>query len=270
MKKNNNLSFNYNKFKFGVIDLISLNNSKEEFNSQQIIFDSLIKKRNTILYNFTLLLGRSANCVEEILRGKLNDFEYQKDIPKMVNSDVIYSRPDVIEIENQLKSAKCDVTVSKKELFPSFNIFGIFSFDTAGGGNFFSWSSSFAYLLAGATQDLFKGGEKIAALKIKKEKYYELIEKYKQTDLTAIKEISDALNLIKQDLKNELTSNNQLEIEKKKFLSSQKKYVQGTISKIDYLNDKNSYHQQEQISASSKALRIVDVFTLYKAAGGEL
>ncbi len=264
-----NLSFNFNKFKFGVIDSINLNNSKEDLNSQKIIYDTLIKNRNTSLFNFALLLGRSANCTEEIQRGSLENFEYIGTIPDSINSDLIYSRPDVEEIENRLKSAKIDITVAKKDFFPSFNIFGLLSFDTAG-GNFFAWNSSFAYLLAGATQDLFKGGEKIANLKIKNAKFKELVEKYIQTDLNAIKEISNALNIIKEDTKNEKTSLEQLDIEKNIYFASSKKYKRGTISAVEYLNDKNSYNQQQQISATSKANRLIDYFTLYKAVGGEL
>lgn len=268
--KDKNLSFDFNKFKFGVIDLINLNTAKEEFNSQQLIYDTLIKNQNTNLYNFSLLLGRSANCIDEIKRGRLEDFEYQETIPEIISSDLIYARPDVIEIENKLKSAKLDVTIAKKDFFPTFNIMGILAFDTAGGGNFFSWGSSFAYLLAGASQDIFKGGEKIANLRIKKARFNELVENYKQTDLTAIKEIANALNIIKQDKINEKTSNNQLEIEKKNYLASNKKFNRGIISRIEFLNDKNSYLQQKQLSATSKAVRLVDYFTLYKAVGGEL
>ena len=130
----------------------------------------------------------------------------------------------------KLKSAKIDVTVAKKEFFPSFNITGFLTFDTAGGGNFFSWGSSFAYLIAGVSQDIFMGGKKLANLKIKKNKYYELMENYKQIDLNAIKEINDTLNSIKQDTLAENNSKEKLKIESKNFSSAQKKLKRGTIS----------------------------------------
>lgn len=268
--KDSNLSFTFNKFHFGVVDLINLNNSKEELNAQKIIYENLIKQRNTLLYNFAVLIGDSPNNIDEMTRGTLKNFEYVGNIPTEISSDKIYVRPDVIEIENKLKSAKLDVRVAKKEFFPRFNITGFLVFDTAGGGNFFSWNSSFAYLLAGATQDIFKGGEKIANLKIKKARYYELVELYKQTDLIAIKEINNALNIIHHDKKTELEAKNQLEIERKTMNISNKKLKRGVISKTEFLNDKNSFNQQEQLVAGAKASRLVDYFTLYKAVGGDL
>lgn len=268
--KDENLSFSFNKFNFGVVDLINLNNSKEEVNAQKIIYENLVKNLNNALYNFSVLIGESAENIKDIKRGTLSDFEYQETIPEIISSDLIYSRPDVLEVENKLKSAKIDVTVAKKDFFPSFNITGFLVFDTAGPGNFFSWNSSFAYLIAGATQDIFKGGAKLANLRLKKARYQELVELYKQTDLVAIKEINNALNIIRQDKKTETHAINQLELERKTLRVSKRKLDRGVISRVEYLNNANSYHQQEQLTATSKASRLVDYFTLYKAVGGEL
>ncbi len=268
--KEKNLSYTFNKFNFGVVDLINLNNSKEELNAQKTIYENLIKNRNQTLYNFCTLIGESANNYKEIERGRFEDFEYLGSIPTTISSDVISNRPDLKEAEDKLKSARIDITVAKKDFFPTFNIQGSIIFDTAGRGNFFSWNSSFAYLLLGATQDIFRGGEKLANLRIKKARYEELFENYKQKDLVAIKEINNALNIISQDTKAQNHQKNQLDLEKKNLRIQEKKLSYGTISKIEYLNDKNSYHQQEQLYATSKALRLVDYFTLYKAVGGEL
>lgn len=78
--------------------------------------------------------------------------------------------------EAKLEAAKIDIKVARKEFLPSFNITGIWTFNTLASGTFFSWESSLAALLAGATQDIFKGGIKKANLKMKKAKYEELFE----------------------------------------------------------------------------------------------
>lgn len=265
-----NKDFNQNKYNFGTISFIDLNDIFSELNSQKIVLERLIRQQKTNLYNFSALIGKSAYNSENILRGKLENFEYQKEIPNKINSDLIYSRPDLIEIENMLKSAKIDVRIAKKEFLPSFNVIGFLAFDTAGGGNFFSWDSSFAYLIAGLTQDIFKGGYKIANLKIKKARYMELIEKYLQADLNAIKEINNALNLIKQDSLAQKYSKEQIDLEYKNYLASKNKLKAGTISKIDYLKNKNSLNQKYQLFAYTKANKLNDYFTLYKALGGQL
>ena len=268
--KEENTDFNKNKYNYGVISFIDLNDIFSELNSQKILYENLIKQQKTTLYNFASLLGRSAYDSENIERGKLLDFEYQEEIPNCINSDLIYNRPDIVELENKLKSAKIDITVAKKDFLPTFNINGFLIFDTAGGGNFFSWESSFAYLIAGLTQDIFRGGAKIANLKIKKARFQELLENYKQADLNAIKEINNALNLIKQTTNSQKYSSNQVQLEKDNFIASIKKLKAGTISKIEYLQNKNSLNQKEQLFAYTKTSRLNSYFTLYKALGGQL
>lgn len=265
-----NRDFNKNKFNYGVISFIDLNDIFSELNSQKVLLENLIKQQKTNLYNFALLLGRSAYDSENIERGSLENFEYQEKIPTCIDFNLISSRPDLIEIENQLKSAKIDITVAKKDFLPSFNVFGFLGFDTAGRGNFFNWDSSFAYLLAGLTQDIFKGGAKIANLKTKKARYNELFEKYLQGELNAIKEINNALNLIKQDTIAQGYSKNQVELEYQNYIASKRKLSAGTISNIEYLQNKNSLNQKQQLLAYIRAQRLNDYFTLYKALGGQL
>ena len=98
----------------------------------------------------------------------------------------------------------------------------------------------------------------------------ELLEKYLQADLNAIKEINNALNLIKQDTLAQNYSKEQTDLEYKNFLASKRKLNAGTISKIDYLKNKNSLNQKYQLFAYTKANKLNDYFALYKALGGQL
>lgn len=258
------------KFKFGVINQTDLNETIEKLKNEEMIFEGLEKNLKTTLYNFSVLIGESPENFSEIKRGKIETFDYQKEFPKEINSSIIWQRPDIEEIENELKASKIDITIAKKEFFPNFNITGFLVFDTAGGGNFFSWNSSFAYLLAGLTQDVFKGGYKIANLKIKKARFQELMEKYKQTDLIAIKEINNALNIIDKDTINQNLSKEKLELEKNNLKNASKRLQKGTISKYDFLENKITLKEKERIFISAKAMRLIDYFTLYKAVGGAI
>ncbi len=258
------------KFKFGIINQTDLNETIEKLKNEEMIFEGLEKNLKTTLYNFSVLIGESPENFSEIKRGKIETFDYQKEFPKEINSNIIWQRPDIEEIENELKASKIDITLAKKEFFPNFNITGFLVFDTAGSGNFFSWNSSFAYLLAGLTQDVFKGGYKIANLKIKKARFQELVEKYKQTDLIAIKEINNALNIIDKDTINQNLSKEKLELEKNNLKNASKRLQKGTISKYDFLENKITLKEKERIFISAKAMRLIDYFTLYKAVGGAI
>lgn len=264
------LNDNNKKLSRGVINTTELNNSRGKLEGANIELEQLVKQREIILMQFAVLLGRSASEASNIERGALDDFEYNAVIPSEIESDVIFSRPDVKRAETALEKAKIDIRVARKEFLPRFNITGIWAFNTLAPGSFFSWESSLAAMLAGATQDIFTGGRKIANLKFQKSKYEELFEQYRQTDLDAVKEVNSSLCIIKHDTNIENQTKEKLNLETKNLNSADKMLNRGVISKSQYLNSENLYINKDMDLTRAKTQRIVNYYTLYKAVGGKI
>ena len=94
-----------------------------------------------------VLTGTSSSEVQNLNRGDIDKFEYLKEIPQNIASDVIFARPDVMSAEANLEKAKIDIRVARKEFLPTFNITGLWIFNTIAPGAFFSWKSSLAAIL---------------------------------------------------------------------------------------------------------------------------
>lgn len=172
--------------------------------------------------------------------------------------------------EKRLDEAKINVRVARKEFLPTFNITGLWVFNTIAPGTFFSWQSSLAAILAGATQDIFKGGQKIAKLRIEKARYEQLFENYRQTDLNAVKEVNDALCIIKHDTNIDNNTIKYLLLQKRDYLNMQKKYSRGIVSYIDILDEQQRLLNIAQNQTQTKTSRMINYITLYKAVGGKL
>lgn len=267
---NNILENDKRKFGRGVINSTTLNNSQKDFEIAKNNLEELIKNREISLMQLAILIGISSECTENIQRGSFEDFEYKFKIPDEIKSDVIFSRPDVIMAEKQLEKAKIDVRVARKEFLPTFNITGIWIFNTLADGKFFSWNSSLASLMAGAMQDIFAGGKKMANFKFQKAKYEELFENYRQTDLEAVKEVNTSLCIIKHDTNIDNNTQNQLVFETQNYQNAQKMLNQGVISNNDFYNLKRKYLVEKFEKTQTKTQRLIDYFTLYKAVGGKL
>lgn len=258
------------KFERGVINSTELNNAKKMVETSKSNLEKLQKERETAMMQLAVLTGNSSSNIADMKVGDLDNFEYSGNIPEEICSDVIFARPDVKMAEANLEKAKIDVRVAKKEFFPRFNIVGVWAFNTIAPGTFFSWESSLAAILAGATQDIFKGGMKIANLKIQKAKYEELFEDYNQTNLDAVKEVNTALCIIKHDRKIEDNTKSELNYETANFQNAQKKLSRGVISDPEYLMEENKLINSQTNYTQAKTQRIVNYFTLYKAVGGQL
>ena len=256
------------RFNHGVIDNAALNTAKKDLETAKNALDDLHKQRETALTQFALLLGRAPG--NEIQRGKLEAFEYKAQIPDVISSEVIFSRPDVLAAEKQLEMANINVRVARKEFLPSFNIIGILAFNTIFPGSFFNWDSTIASILAGASQDIFMGGAKVANLKINKARYEQLFETYRQTDLTAVKEVNDALVIIKIDTATDNNTIEKLRLQTRDFADSGKKFKRGVISEPDLLMAQQQLISAQQAQIQTKTVRLVNYLTLYKAVGGKL
>ena len=258
------------KFECGVISTTELNNAKKNVETVRSSLEKLKKERETAMMQLAVLTGNSSLNISEMKFGTLENFEYSGEIPEEISSEVIFARPDVKASEAKLEKAKIDVRVARKEFFPRFNIVGIWAFNTIAPGTFFSWESSLAAILAGATQDIFKGGMKVTNLKIQKAKYEELFEDFNQTNLEAVKEVNTALCIIKHDKQIEENTKNELKLETEIFSNAQRKISQGVISEPEYLAEENRLIGTQTDYAQAKTQRIVNYFTLYKAVGGQL
>ena len=264
------LSSNSKKLSRGTINTEQYNNSQKNLETAKINLQNLKKQQEVLLMQLAVLTGTSANEADNLTRGSFDKLEYCTKIPNEIDSDVIFSRPDVLAAESELEKAKIDIRIARKEFLPTFNITGLWVFNTIAPGSFFSWESSLAALLAGASQDIFTGGKKIANLKIQKAKYEELFEKYRQADLNAVKEVNTALCLIKHDSKIENNTLKKLDYELQNLNSAKRKLNQGTVSHPEYLSELSRVLSLQSEAVNAKNQRLVNYFTLYKTVGGKI
>lgn len=256
------------RYKNGTVSASDLNNTRKAYLSAKSDLDELIKSRDKTLNQLAVFIGESPNNTACLKRNSFNALEYKAQIPCEIPSEVVFLRPDILAAEANLEKAKIDVRVARKEFLPKINVYGIWAFTNLGSASFGSWDSTLAALILGATQDLFKGGYKIANLRLNKAKYEEMFENYKQTDLTALKEINDSLLIVKEDTKIDNNTVSNLKIQWDNYQRADKSYKNGTISYTDLLAQQEQLLAIEQNRTTSKAARLVDYITLYKSVGG--
>jgi len=258
------------KFNRGIISATQLNNSKKEYETAKNNLEDLVKSRDKALTQLAVLIGECPDNIADLKRESFDKFEYTSKIPTCVTSDVIFSRPDVLSTEAQLKKANIDVRVARKEFLPTINLTGVYALSNIGAAGFGSWNSTVAAIIAGATLDLFKGGYKVANLKIFKSRYEQMFEKYRQVNLTAVKEVNDSLLFVKQDTIIDNNTIKNLNIQKDNYNRANKKFNNGVISCLELLTEREALISAQQAQVNTKSNRLIDYLTLYKAVGGKI
>lgn len=261
---------NEKRFKNGVISKIDLNNSKLNLQTRRQEILELEKKRKFLLDELAYFISDSAYNSSELKRGQFDNFGQNVEIPCEISSDLILERPDLNAKFEKIKSARYDLLVAKKDFFPTFKITGLYALSTLSGGNFFSWNSTFAALIAGATQDIFSGGRKKSFLKKQNAKYNRVLEEFLDTNYNAIKEVNDALYSAKFNLKILGAMGDKLNKRAQNLSMDKKRYFCGVLSRLDYLESENKFLEEEQYYVEQKSTKFIDLISLYKAVGGRL
>ena len=175
-----------------------------------------------------------------------------------------------MKAESDLKKAKIDIRVARKNFLPSFNIIGVAGYNSLLLERLFDWENIMALIAVGAFEKLYTGGNLTASLRIKKLKFEQLFEQYKQTELNAFQEINDVLCMIKYDTNKDSGNLKKLNLEKSNLNLVKERYKAGIISYLEYIQYQETTLSLQTEKDNSKAQRLADYISLYKAAGTKL
>lgn len=271
--KNNRETLTRTKKKYhsGLTNVKELNDAQKNYQDSKIQKEILTKEQTKLLNQLAVLTGEHPNNISEFKRKAYDDLTFKGKIPNQLDSEIIFERPDIQTAQADLQRARIDIRIARKEFLPTFFINGTAGFAVrAGYGEFFSWNSLLAAIITSFSQDLFKGGIKLATLRIKKNEYEQLFEKYKKTDLIAVQEINDSLCFVKEDKKSLNRSKSKHNLEKDNYRRAQTSYNSGLINKIDLINSKKILIQAEQEEVDYKTQLFIDYIGLYKSVGAKL
>ncbi|KAB0630808.1 RND transporter, partial [Burkholderia territorii] len=129
----------------------------------------------------------------------LADLHLPAQVPVVVPSDLLQSRPDIQAADAGLKAAAAEVGVATAQLFPQLSL------SAAMGKGGFSWptmlSGAGAIWNVGASlsQPLFHGGALLAQRRAAKASYEAAVDQYKQTVLGAFQNVADSLAALEHD-----------------------------------------------------------------------
>lgn len=234
------------------------------FNAQALLLD--IDNNIKLMENtMCVLMGESPHGIDRnALESQTMDTLFSIGVPIQLLSN----RPDVLAAENGLISAFELTNVARSNFYPSLRL-------TAGGGlqsltfeKLFNVNSLFASIVGSLAQPIFNGRQVRTQYEVRRAQQEAAYLNYKQTILTASKEVSDALYTLQRD--------------KEKIQLKQQEY-QAYTQAIEYSEELLNYglaNYLEVLTARQNALnaqlavtntafsRLNAMVQLYRAVGG--
>ncbi|HEX4797610.1 MAG TPA: efflux transporter outer membrane subunit, partial [Humisphaera sp.] len=114
-------------------------------------------------------------------------------VPIGLPGQLLTSRPDIAEAEQNLVSFNAQVGVATAEFYPTFTLTGTAGFESASFASILDWQSKMASIGPSVSIPIFEGGRLRANLAAVKAQYQQAVAAYVNQVLTAYSDVEDAL-----------------------------------------------------------------------------
>ena len=189
-------------------------------------------------------------------------------IPIGLPADLLQRRPDIVEVEENLKAANARIGEARSYFFPTVAITGTGGFQTSEFAQWFKWASRNLSVGPSVSLPIFEGYTNMARLEVAESRYQQLLEQYKNTILNAFREVADVLTALQ-------TRQEQLGHQQQRVQSAQEarglaeiRYRQGLVTYLDVLDAQRTVLSAELQLVQTQRARLTDMVSLFKAVGG--
>ncbi|HEY3307292.1 MAG TPA: AdeC/AdeK/OprM family multidrug efflux complex outer membrane factor [Desulfuromonadaceae bacterium] len=262
-------SFNLttSRFNAGISSALDLNQARTS-----------VETARTDIARYTTLVAQDENALNLIAGSPVPTELYPRSLSETLTalknvapglpSDVLLSRPDILQAENLLKGANANIGAARAAFFPRITLVSSVGFGSqelaglfTGGG--FAWSFAPRISLP-----IFEGGANRAALKVSEVDHDIAVARYEKAIQTAFWEVADALAR-RGTIDEQLAAQQALtDATAETHRLSLARYDKGVDSYLTVLDSQRSLYGAQQNLIAARLARLANQITLYKVLGG--
>lgn len=260
------LNLQETKFKAGLSNESDTTRARTELSLAKSDLITVQRQRGSAEHAIAVLCGEApANF--RIAAVKTNH-DTPPGVPVGLPSELLQRRPDVRAAEQKLIAANAEIGVATAAFYPSFKLLGSAGYESLDAGTFLNWENRILSIGPSIGIPIFQGGRNKANLKAAKSQYEEALAAYRQTLLTAFREVEDAL----LDLKSYASQRKAVEDAVKSSEDTERlartRHEKGLTSYFDVVDANRTVLQTKLSLAQIEGQRMVATVALYKALGG--
>jgi multidrug efflux system outer membrane protein len=183
-------------------------------------------------------------------------------------SALLVNRPDILQAEQQLRSADADIGAARADFFPRISLTGSFGYVSSELSDFFVPGKQAWSMGAVVGMPIFDAGRRSAQLAQARARHDELVANYQRTVQTAFREVSDAL--VGRQRYTEQIAAQEHAVEAQRLLAetAQLRYDNGISIYLEVVDARRSLFAAEQQLIQLRATALQNGVSLYVALGG--
>jgi NodT family efflux transporter outer membrane factor (OMF) lipoprotein len=189
-------------------------------------------------------------------------------VPAGVPSALLERRPDIAAAERAMQQQNALIGVAIAAYYPDITLSGVFGFAGDPISKVFSAADRVWSLGAAASQTLFQGGFRPAAVRAARAGYDQAVASYRQTVLTAFQQVEDDLSdlhILQQQAAAEATT---VAAARRAVDVTLNEYRAGTVVYTSVITEQTQLLSAEQAALSVQQSRLIASAALIQALGG--
>jgi NodT family efflux transporter outer membrane factor (OMF) lipoprotein len=190
------------------------------------------------------------------------------DTPGMVPATLLERRPDIADAERTMKSENALIGVAVAAYYPDITLSALFGYVGNPLGGLISSANRVWSLGAAASDAIFEGGGRSAAVRAARATYDESVATYRQTVLTAFQQVEDALSGLRLLAQQEVVERQTVVDATRAAQIALNEYRAGTQAYTAVITAQNTLLAAQQTLLSIQQSRLTDAVLLVQALGG--
>jgi multidrug efflux system outer membrane protein len=265
LSRKNTLDIQQSKTDAGLIDGLSSSQARTELELARNDLALVERQRGSTEHALAVLCGKRPADFSLPHREAINSLPT---IRPGLPAEVLNRRPDVRAAEQDLRAANARIGVAEAAFYPNFNLVAGAGLESTDVKNFLDWENRILSLGAGVAAPLIDGGSNQAFYQASLSRRDEVLARYRNTLLVALREVEDAL----VDLKGLARSRSALDLALASARDtqrlSQERYDKGLSSYLEVVEAERTILRVQLMLAQLDAQQRITLAALAKALGG--
>jgi NodT family efflux transporter outer membrane factor (OMF) lipoprotein len=189
-------------------------------------------------------------------------------VPVTVPSLLLQRRPDIAEAERTMQEQNALIGVQIAAFYPDVSLSALYGYSGNPIGSLIQLSNRVWSLGASATEDLFEGGGRSAAVRAARAAYDSSVASYRQTVLTAFQDVEDALSSLRIYEQQAQAQQEAVDLANRAVQVSLNEYQAGTTAYTTVITSETTALSDAQSALSIQLNRLTTSVSLVQQMGG--
>ena len=253
------------RHKGGTVSELERSQVESQYRQAQAAVPSLERQVAQQENLLAVLLGRNPG---DIPRGKAIEDLVDPAVPAGLPADLLERRPDILQAEQNLRSANAQIGAAKSLYFPALSLTGLLGLSSVSLSDFAKSASGTGLLAATVAGPLFTFGGISGQVDSAEAGQRGALAFYQQTVLNAFRETNDALIGVQKRRQEYAALAGRANALRTYARLSRARFEGGAASYLEVLYAENELFAAELVAVSTLAARHAELINLYKALGG--